>query len=114
MKKNLLTLLLIALVWLQAMTAVADVHQFDGSFTRDGSALREHHQVHTDSVQIEITEPDHDAHACEHCCHCHGSPIAALAHHLLPLGRLATVYQPIFRASNPSQPSERFLRPPIV
>lgn len=115
MKKTSLTVLLALLVLLQAAVAAADVHQFELTGNAgSGAHAAEHHDDLCDSLAPELASPDHDATDCEHCCHCHGSAVAALAYRLTPITNNFTQSLEMLAPGGPSRLSERFLRPPIA
>lgn len=115
MKKTSLTVLLALLVLLQAAVAVSDVHQYELAANAGGGAhAAEHHSDPCDSLAPELAASDHNVADCEHCCHCHGSAVAALAYRITPITIQYTNTLETLAPEGPSRISERFLRPPIV
>ena len=115
MKKTSLTVLLALLVLLQAVVAAADVHQYElASNTASETHDKQHHSDPCDSLAPELAATDHNVADCEHCCHCHGSAVAALAYRITPITIKYTNTLEALAPEGPSRISERFLRPPIV
>jgi hypothetical protein len=76
MIRQYLTYLLTALIALQSVAAVADVHQFHQSGTEHLAFEHEHDLADTESHKFSDETPTNSESTnpfdCHHCCHCHG------------------------------------------
>lgn len=108
--------MLAMLVMIQSIAALADAHRYESGICDSDRHVELAHDTLCDNTapELELLAPDHAAQDCEHCCHCHGSAVAALAHQL-PLLSHSYVPAPSPAVGKmPSRLCERHIRPPIA
>ena len=109
--KRTLLCFLTALMTLQSIYAVADMHQLHQSGS-EHIAVSQDHPEHTEKT---FQNPDVNAYDCHHCCHCHGIAhffVASQQHQQKPAspGNARWEYQVFYlsRSDSPDNP------PPIL
>ncbi len=116
MIKQLIHYCLIAIILLQSVATVADVHQSHQSGAEHVSFEHEHDEhghSYTPGEAIDHTQSQELD--CHHCCHCHGIVhLYLLNSHTIPKQPKVATFNDLLVPSDPTTRAETLLRPPIV